>query len=232
MKTAAATRLASVGQSKVRVPNEGSEIPGRRQPAAPVESLNGLQEMRLKKSGQLVEVRPNEEPPADFSFRLRRILVPIAFDEASSVARDYASALAQRFGSELAVLYTFQNSDYAQSSNVEAELRTFCSTLRLRRVKYRVFLRPGPTGEQVKAVANALGADLIVASSDYHRRFLSYLTRAETGILRVEGVACPVVVVNAVVMEPKEGPYSSSTVRTSPMVGNLRDDPMSETRAK
>jgi hypothetical protein len=48
-------------------------------------------------------------------------------------------------------------------------------------------------------VANALGADLVVTSNDYHRRFLSYLTHEETGILRVQGVPCPVVVVNAVV---------------------------------
>jgi nucleotide-binding universal stress UspA family protein len=158
--------------------------------------------MRPRKSAQLVEVRPDEELPADFCFSLRRILVPIALDKASAVALDYASALARRFSSELAVLYAFEDSDCAQSSNIEAELRTFCSPLRLRRLEFRVFVRPGPTGEQVKAVANALGADLVVTSSDYHRRFLSCLTDAETGILRVQGVACPVVVVSAVVMGP------------------------------
>jgi hypothetical protein len=107
---------------------------------------NGLQGMSLKKSGRLVEVRPDEELPAAFSFSLRRILVPIALDKASAVACDYASTLAQRFGSELAVLYAFEDSDYAQSSNIEAELRTFCSALRLRHLEVRVFLRPGPTG--------------------------------------------------------------------------------------
>jgi hypothetical protein len=76
---------------------------------------NGLQGMSLKKSGRLVEVRPDEELPADFSFSLRRILVPIALDKASAVACDYASTLAQRFGSELAVLYAFEDFDYTQS---------------------------------------------------------------------------------------------------------------------
>ena len=137
-----------------------------------------------------------------FASALRRILVPTALDKASAVALDYTSALARRFGSEVALLYAFEGSDYAQSSNIEAKLRTCFSALRLRHLKARVFLRPGPTGEQVKAVANALGADLIVTSRDYHRRFLSYLTRIETGILRVQGVPCPVVLVNAAVMPP------------------------------
>ena len=131
-----------------------------------------------------------------------RILVPTALDKASAVALDYASALARRFGSEVALLYAFEGSDYAESSNIEAKLRTCFSALRLRHLKARVFLRPGPTGEQVKAVANALGGDLIVTSRDYHRRFLSYLTRIETGILRVQGVPCPVMLVNAAVMPP------------------------------
>ena len=137
--------------------------------------------------------------PANFYVSLRRILVPTALDKASAVALDYASALARRFGSELAVLYAFEDSDYAGSSVVEAKLLACFSALRLRHLEARLFLRPGPTSEQVKAVANALGADLVVTSNDYHRRFLSYLTHEETGILRVQGVPCPVVVVNAVV---------------------------------
>jgi len=113
----------------------------------------------------------------------------------AAVALEYSSALARRFGSELALLYAFEGSDYAQSSNIEAKLRTCFSALRLRHLKARVFLRAGPTGEQVKAVANALGADLIVTSRDYYRRFLSYLTHRQTGILKVQGVPCPVVLV-------------------------------------
>jgi predicted dehydrogenase len=119
---------------------------------------------------------------------LRCILVPTALDEASAVALDYASALARRFGSELTLLYAFEGSDYAQSSRVEAKLWACFSTIRLRHLKARVFLRPGPTGEQVAAVANALSADLIVTSCDYHDRFLSYLTHAGTGILSDQGM--------------------------------------------
>ena len=154
--------------------------------------------------------------PADFNVSLRRILVPTALDKASAVALDYASALARRFGSELAVLYAFEDSDYAGSSVVEAKLLACFSALRLRHLEARLFLRPGPTGEQVKAVANALGADLVVTSTDYHRRFLSYLTHEETGILRVQGVPCPVVVVNAVVT-PWDGHMILVYVRTGTM---------------
>src|SRR5208283_852791 len=116
-------------------------------------------------------------------------------DKASAVALDYTSALARRFGSGLALLYVFEGPDYDQSSNIAAELRTCLSALRIWHLKTRVFLRPGPTGEQVKAVANVLDADLIVTSCDYHRRFLSFLTYREAGILRVQGVPCPVVLV-------------------------------------
>jgi nucleotide-binding universal stress UspA family protein len=193
------TRFPPLGQRWVRDPNEGSGISGRREPAQ-VEHLKNPQGMRPKKGAWLLEVRSDEGLPAGFCVSLRRILVPTALDKAWAVALDCASALARRFGSELALLYAFEDSNYAQSSRVEAELWKCFSALRLRHLKARVFLRPGPTGEQVKAVANALGADLIVTSSDYHRRFLSCLTHAETGIVRAKGVPCPVVLVKAVVM--------------------------------
>jgi nucleotide-binding universal stress UspA family protein len=162
-----------------------------------IEPLNGVRGMSPKKGAWLVEVRPDEELPEDFCVSLHRILVPTALDEDSAVALDYALALARRFGSELSLLYSLEDSDYARSSRVEAELRTCFSALLIRHLQARFFLRPGPTGEQVKNVANALGADLIVTSSGYHRRFLSCLTHEENGLLRVQGVSCPVVLVSA-----------------------------------
>src|SRR5208283_3740062 len=180
---ATATRFARLANTGLGIQTRGSGISGRRE-SAQAQYLNGLQGMIPKKGACLVEVRPDEELPTDFCVSPRRILAPTALDEASAVALDYASALARRFGSELALLYVFEGSDYDQSSNIAAELRKCFSALRLRHLKIRVFLRPGPTGEQVKAVANALDADLIVTSCDYHRRFLSHLTHAETGTLR------------------------------------------------
>ena len=89
---------------------------------AQVQRLNSLAGIRPKRTAWLVEVLPDEELPADFCVSLRRILVPTALDEDSAVALDYASALARRFGSELALLYAFEGSDYDQSSCVEAKL--------------------------------------------------------------------------------------------------------------
>jgi hypothetical protein len=57
-------------------------------------------------------------------------------------------------------------------------------------------LSAGPTGKRVKDVANALDAGLIVTSCNYHRRLLNYLTHTPTGTLRLQGVACPVVLVD------------------------------------
>jgi len=163
---------------------------------AQVERLNSLTGSRPKKTAWRVEVRPDEELPANFCVRPRCILVPTALDKASAVALDYASALAWRFGSELTLLYAFQGSD--QNSCVEAKLWACFSTIRLRHLKARVLLRPGPTGEQVATVANAPSADLIVSSCDYHHRFLSYFTHAGSSIFRVQGIPCPVVLVNPV----------------------------------
>ena len=177
------------------IDNSQPEASSSRPVPAQVQRLNSLTGMRPKKTAWLVEVRPDEELPADFCVSLRRILVPTALDEDSAVALDYASALARRFGSEITLLYAFEGSDYAQSSCVEAKLWACFSTIRLRHLKARVLLTHGPTGEQVATVANALNADMIVTSCDYHHRFLSYFTHAESGILRVQSIPCPVVLV-------------------------------------
>ena len=181
-------RLSTI-DNRQPVASSSRPVPAR------VQRLNRLTGIRPKRTAWLVEVRPDEELPADFCVSLSRILVPTALDKASAVALDYASALARRFGSELALLYAFEGSDYDQSSCVETKLWACFSTIRLRHLKARAFLRPGPTGEQVATAANALSADLIVTSSDYHHRFLSYFTHAESGILRVQSIPCPVVLV-------------------------------------
>src|SRR5271166_1777937 len=105
---------------------------------AQLERLDSLTGSRPKETARRVEVRPDEKLRANFCVSPRCILVPIALDKASAVALDYASALPRRFGSEHAMLYAFEDSDYAQSSNIEAELRRFCSALRLRHLHYRV----------------------------------------------------------------------------------------------
>lgn len=83
--------------TRVQSPRVGLVEPAR------VQHLNGFRAMKPKRSAWLVEVRPNEELPADFCLSLRQILVPTVLDKASAVALDYTSALARRFDSELAL---------------------------------------------------------------------------------------------------------------------------------
>ena len=65
------------------------------------------------------------------------------------------------------------------------------------RVAVPQFHRLQNRGEQVKAVASALRASLIVTSHDYYRRFLSYLAHEDGGASPPQGLACPIVLVNA-----------------------------------
>ena len=120
----------------------------------------------------------NEELPTGFCPDPRRVLVPIALDDAS----DAASALAVGSGAELSLLYVFESSvTEANASHIEAEVRRRFSAARVRHPNARLFLRASVVCAQLQAVANALGADLIVTSRDYHRRFLRCLTCAEAG---------------------------------------------------
>src|SRR5271165_2347773 len=71
------------------IDNSQPEASSSRPIPAQVQRLNSLTGMRPKKTAWLVEVRPDEELPADFCVSLRRILVPTALDKASAVALDY-----------------------------------------------------------------------------------------------------------------------------------------------
>jgi hypothetical protein len=78
--------------------------------------------------------------------------------------------------------YFFESSvAEANASHIEAEVRRRFSAARVRHPNARLFLRASVVCAQLQAVANALGADLIVTSRDYHRRFLRCLTCAEAG---------------------------------------------------
>jgi nucleotide-binding universal stress UspA family protein len=154
----------------------------------------------------LVEVHSDEELPAGFCVNLNRILVPTALEGASATALQYASTLALSFGSELVLLHVLEDPACAKASRVEAALWRCFSAIRAQGVRARLFLRAGLVGEQVKAVASALKANLIVTSTDYHRRFLSCLAHEDSGASSIQGVPCPVVLVNAAV-----GPKAAGT---------------------
>ena len=153
--------------------------------------------MRPPGSGEsLVEVCPGEELPAGFCINLRRILVPTALDDPSATALAYASTLALDFGSELALLHVLEDPACAKASRVEAELRRCFEAIRAQELQARLFLRAGLVGEQVQALASALGANLIVVSNEYYRRFLSWPTHEARTVSTIQGLPCPVVLVH------------------------------------
>ena len=145
----------------------------------------------------LVEIRSQENLLSRIQTKPVRILVPIALETASAAALWHASTLALKFGSELVVFYAFDDPECRNASRVEGQLRNWLSAVRVRHPTARLFLRAGIVCEQVKAVASAVGASLIVVSRDYYRRFLSWLARDKAGVLAIQGVPCPVALVDA-----------------------------------
>jgi hypothetical protein len=145
----------------------------------------------------LVENRPQEDLLSRIRIKPVRILVPIGLESASAAVLLYASGTALKFGSELVLFYAFDDPECRNASRVERQLWKCLSAVKIRHPTARLFVRAGIVCEQVKAVAAAVGAGLIVMSRDYYRRFLSWLTREEAGLLAVEGMPCPVALVDA-----------------------------------
>jgi hypothetical protein len=145
----------------------------------------------------LVEIRPQEDVLSRIRIKPVRILVPIGLESASAAALLYASGAALRFGSELVLFYAFHDPEDRGASRVEKQLWECLSAVRIRHPTARLFVRAGIVCEQVKAVATSVGAGLIVTSRDYYRRFLSWLTREEAGLLAIRGMPCPVALVDA-----------------------------------
>lgn len=145
----------------------------------------------------LVEIRPQEDLSSRVQVRPDRILVPIGLEPGSAAALRHASGLALEFGSELVLFYAFDDPECRNASRVEGQLRNLFSAVRVRHRRVRLFLRAGVVCEQVKAVASAVGAGLIVVSRDYYRRFLSWLAREEAGVLAIPGIPCPVALVDS-----------------------------------
>jgi nucleotide-binding universal stress UspA family protein len=183
-----------------RHPNAQTGVSAVREPARVVPRRGGLAGRQPPgNGGALVEVRPGEALPTGFCVNPHRILVPSALDYPSAIALACASALALRFGSELALLHVLEDPACAKASRVEAALWRCFEAVRAQGVHARLFLRAGVVVEQVKAVASALGASLIVTSHDYHRRFLNCLAHEDGGTSTLRGIPCPIVLVNALV---------------------------------
>jgi hypothetical protein len=151
----------------------------------------------IQKGELLVEIRPQEDLSSRIRIKPVRILVPIAWDPASASVLRYASGAALNLGSELVLFYAFDDPECRNASRVERQLWKCLSAVKIRHPTARLFVRAGIVCDQVKAVAGTVGADLVVMSRDYYRRFLSWLAREEAGVLAIGGMPCPVAVVDA-----------------------------------
>lgn len=145
----------------------------------------------------LVEIRPQEYLLSRIHIKPDRILVPIALESAAVAVLLYASEAASKFGSELILFYAFDDPECRNASRIEKQLSNCLSAVRTRHPTARLFIRAGVVCDQLKAVAASVGAGLVVMSRDYHRRFLSWLAREDTGLLAIQGVPCPVALVDA-----------------------------------
>ena len=78
-------RFTPLGQPWVQDPNAGTGILTLQKPAR-AWRLGGLTTARPRQDGLLIDLAPDEQLPAGFCTDLRRILVPIALDDASAAA--------------------------------------------------------------------------------------------------------------------------------------------------
>ncbi|MBW0000247.1 MAG: universal stress protein [Verrucomicrobia bacterium] len=145
----------------------------------------------------LVEDCPQEDVLSRIRIRPVRILVPIDLESAPAAVLRYASGAALKFGSELVLFYAFDDPECRHASRVEKQLWKYLSAVRTRHPTARLFVRAGVVGDEVKAVAASVGAGLIVMSRDYYHRFLSWMVREEAGLLTIQGMPCPVALVDA-----------------------------------
>lgn len=112
---------------------------------------------------------------------IRKILVPVDFDQSSTTALNHAVELASKLGAELTVLHTWQMPVYGfpvvttsipvadLGKNIEASAREAVDKLIAEHegkgVRIEPVLRVGVPWEQILEVANEIGADLIVMAT-------------------------------------------------------------------
>ncbi|QQS40046.1 MAG: efflux RND transporter permease subunit [Acidobacteriota bacterium] len=132
---------------------------------------------------------PSVEPPE--SVEIKKILCPVDLSTESGRALAYAADLAKRLGAELSVLRVVEENDLDQAEQtlcdwVPEDAREKCSL--------RETVRKGDLAEQIAAVREEQGADLIVIGTE-HRMFGDETLDEKTfGIIR--GSKCPVVAVS------------------------------------
>ncbi len=159
--------------------------------------------------------------------RLRRILVPTDFSEASKQVLPYAVALARQFGAETTMVYVVPTAWPAELSEMGIlieENRLFSEALTtLRQFREREFppdlkaetlVLAGRPYEKLCEAARTMGTDLIITATHGHTG-LAHLLMGSTAERIVRFAPCPVLTVRAQFIRvrfPETGPFSFSRI--------------------
>jgi universal stress protein A len=156
-----------------------------------------------------VSPQPGPLPaPSPGTVRLREILTPIDFSDASQKALRYATALAEQFRASLKLLHVVElslvGSDFGAIEmsrlmtdlqvNAQKELAEWMQREVGNRVPALSLVRAGRPHAEILAAARELGADLILLASHGHSS-LAHVVLGSTVERVVRQAPCPVLVV-------------------------------------
>jgi nucleotide-binding universal stress UspA family protein len=149
----------------------------------------------------------SEQGGKAFTFRLKKILVPIDFSQTSAQALPYAASLAERFGAEVILLHVIEplplpvDSGYVPPGPQSPDRKVAQDhLLRLRQEVFaadapaRTLVRIGAPFQEIADAAKSLGADLIVLTTHGYTG-LTHVLLGSTAERVVRYADCPVLVV-------------------------------------
>jgi len=140
------------------------------------------------------------------AWKVKRILAPVDFSEASLAGLDYAAAIGEHFDAELVVLFVVEPVRFPGDRDALAEheqrvgrreLSRLEQRFRDRPLRYRALLQTGAPPQVIVEQAERLGADLIVMAT-HGRTGLSHLLLGSVAEKVVRSARCPVLTVHPV----------------------------------
>jgi nucleotide-binding universal stress UspA family protein len=106
----------------------------------------------------------------DGTVAIRTVLCPVNFTAIARAALDQASAIAESFAAQLVVMHVCEEDEPQLYSDVQNQFGMWIDPKVRASTRYREIVVHGDAAEQVLAVADHAGADLIVIGAQ-HRRF-------------------------------------------------------------
>lgn len=118
----------------------------------------------------VISVAP-ERFPHDPDVAIKSILCPVNFTAIARLALERACGMAEAFDADLVVMHVVEGTEPRLFSAVETEFKTWVDPLIRANTRYReVVINGSDAAERVLAVADQIGADLIVVGAQ-HRAF-------------------------------------------------------------